>query len=317
MALTRRRVLAGMAMGASGALAQQAAQQTPAQPAPPIRAKQPSKPRTTPAVCLYSKQIVKVEYENLGMVLRDMGFDGCDLSVEPGGHVTPDQVTADLMRAIEAVNGVGLDVPILSTSIVAANDPNGRQLMGIAGFMQIPLIRPGYWRYNNAPDLDARLAEVQRDLMALASVARAYNIATCLHNRAGDYVGASIWDVNSIFRGIDPRWVGYDFDPGYAAEQSGIEGGAVALRLALPRTKAVTVKDFYWAKDGATWKAAGCPLGEGMVDWTAFFSALARVRFVGPISISMTYQPKDEINAIRRDLEFVRKQIAAAYPKAA
>jgi len=31
----------------------------------------------------------------------------------------------------------------------------------------------------------------------------------------------------------------------------------------------------------------------------------------------MIYQPKDEINAIRRDLEFVRKQIAAAYPKPA
>src|SRR6266700_3931284 len=130
MALTRRRVVAGMAMGAARAMAQQAPQQAP-QPTPPTRAKQPSKPRTTPAVCLYSKQIVKVEYENLGMVLRDMGFDGCDLSVEPGGHVTPEQVSSDLMRAIEAVNGVGLEVPILSTSIVSANDPNGRQLMGI------------------------------------------------------------------------------------------------------------------------------------------------------------------------------------------
>jgi sugar phosphate isomerase/epimerase len=297
-----------MAMGAAGALAQTA---------PPTRAKQPSKPRTSPAICLYSKQIVKVEYENLGMVLRDMGFDGCDLSVEPGGHVTPEQITSDLMRAIEAVNGVGLDVPILSTNIVNANDPNGRQLMGIAGFMQIPLIRPGYWRYNNAPDLEARLGEVQREMMMLASVARAYNIATCMHNMAGDYVGASIWDVNNIFRGIDPRWVGYDFDPGYATMQAGIEGGAVALRLALPRIKAVTVKDFYWAKEGGAWKATGCPLGEGMVDWTAFFSTLARVRFVGPISISMIYQPKDEINAIRRDLEFVRKQVAATYPKVA
>jgi L-ribulose-5-phosphate 3-epimerase len=315
MALTRRRVLAGLVMGAAGGLSQQTPQQAP-QPAPPTRAKQLSKPRTTPPVCLYSKQIAKVEYENLGMVLRDMGFDGCDLSVEPGGHITPEQISSDLMRAIEAVNGVGLDVPIISTSIVSASDPNGRQLMGIAGFMQVPLIRPGYWRYNNASDLDARLAEVQRDLMTLASVARAYNIATCLHNRAGDYVGASTWDVNGIFRGIDPRWVGYDFDPGYATQQDGIEGAAVALRLALPRTKAVTVKDMYWAKDGATWKATGCPLGEGMVDWGAFFGALARSRFVGPISISMAYQPKDEINAIRRDLEFVRKQIAAAYPLA-
>jgi len=297
-----------MATGAAGAVAQTA---------PPTRAKQPSKPRTMPEVCLYSKLIVKVEYENLGMVLRDMGFDGCDLSVEPGGHVPPEQASADLMRAIEAVNGVGLDVPILSTSIVSAADPNGRQVMGIAGFMQIPLIRPGYWRYGNAPDLDARLVEVQRDVMTLASIGRAYNIATCMHNMAGDYVGAALWDVNTIFRGIDPRWVGYDFDPGFATQQSGIEGAAVVLRMALPRIKAVTVRDFYWAKDGGAWKAVGCPLGEGMVDWSAFFAALARVRFVGPISISMSYQPKDEINAIRRDLEWVRKQIAAAYPKPA
>jgi len=311
MAVTRRRLLAGMALGAASALAQE--QAAPA--GPNIKARQPSKPRTTPAVCLYSKLIVKVEYENLGMVLRDMGFDGADLSVEPGGHITPDQVSSDLMRAIEAVNGVGLEVPILSTWIVNANDSNGRQVLGIAGFMQVPLIRPGYWRFNNATDLDARLMEVQRDLMMLASIGRAYNITTCFHNMVGNYVGAAIWDVNGLFRGVDPRWVGYDFDPGNATQQGGPEGSALTLRLALPRIKAVTVRDFYWAKDGGAWKAVGCPLGEGMVDWGAFFAALARVRFVGPVSIAMSYQPKDEINAIRRDLEFVRKQIAAAYPK--
>ena len=50
-----------------------------------------------------------------------------------------------------------------------------------------------------------------------------------------------------------------------------------------------------------------------MVDWPKFFAALARVRFVGPLTIEMRYQPKDELTAIRRDLEFVRKQIGAAY----
>jgi sugar phosphate isomerase/epimerase len=179
-------------------------------------------------------------------------------------------------------------------------------------------MRPGYWKYNNAPDPDARIGEVQRELMALASVARAYNIATCLHNMAGDYVGSAIWDTNTMIRGVDPRWVGYDFDPGYATQQGGTDGSSLALRLALARVKAVTVRDFYWAKDApGAWKATGCPLGEGMVDWTAFFANLARVRFVGPISISMAYQPKNDISAIRRDLEFVRKQVEAAYPKPA
>ena len=61
------------------------------------------------------------------------------------------------------------------------------------------------------------------------------------------------------------------------------------------------------------WKAAPCPLGEGMVDWRQFFTALARVRFVGPITIEVRYEAADELSAFRRDLDFVRKQIAAAY----
>jgi L-ribulose-5-phosphate 3-epimerase len=309
MGPTRRRILAGMA-GALGAVAQ-------TRGGAPTKPRVPAPPRTTPAVCLYSKILIKVEYDNLGMVLRDLGFDGCDLSVEPGGHVPPEQTGADLSRAIEACTGVGLDVPILTTSFLSGADQSARQTFAIAGFMGVPLFRPGYWKYNPAQEIEARLGEVQREMTALASAARAYNVATCIHNQAGDTVGGAIWDTNSILRGIDPRWVGYDFDPGAATEQSGTGGSLVALRLALPRLKAVTVTDFYWAKDaGGMWKPTPCPLGEGMVDWPRFFAMLGRARFAGPISIEMRYQPANEIAAIRHDLEFVRKQLAAAYPAA-
>ena len=40
-------------------------------------------------------------------------------------------------------------------------------------------------------------------------------------NGPADTVGASVWDVSGILRGIDPHWVGYDFDPGYATENGG------------------------------------------------------------------------------------------------
>jgi hypothetical protein len=131
------------------------------------------------------------------MVLRDLGFDGCDLAVVPGSHIPPEQANADLMRAIEAVSGVGLDVPIISTSVVSGNDPYGRQILGIAGFMGIGLFRPGYWKYGAAADLDVRLAEVQRDLLGLASVARAYNIAVAFPGNG--YRRAPPWDVNTKF----------------------------------------------------------------------------------------------------------------------
>src|SRR5437879_6430 len=112
MAISRRELLAGIAMAASGY-----AQETPP-PGPRVpRPRALPKPRTSPAVCLYSQQLIKVEFESLGMVLRDMGFDGCDLACLPGAHVPPERAGAELMRAIEAVAGAGLEETILTTGL--------------------------------------------------------------------------------------------------------------------------------------------------------------------------------------------------------
>ena len=126
-------------------------------------------------------------------------------------------------------------------------------------------------------------------------------------------MGEAIWDTNMIVRGMYPHAVGYDFDVGSATAEGGVGGWSVALRLALPRLKMVTARDFVWSKDTGTWKMTPCPLGEGMVDWPKFFAVLARARFVGPISIEMDYRPKDELAAMRHDVDFVRKQVNAAY----
>ena len=277
-----------------------------------------SKPRTKPPVCLYSKQLAKVEYEELGKVLRDLGFDGCDLSVEAGGHVLPEHAQADLVSAVEAVTGVGIDVPMITTAITSPADPHVQMVLALAGFMGVPLFRPGVWKYNGTSEIEARLAEVQRDIAGLAAIGRPDGMAMGVRNVAGDNVGGAIWDTNLIIRGMDPQWVGYGFDPGSATAAGGVDGWWVALRLALPRLKMVALNDFNWTKDtGGAWKATPCPLGEGMVDWSGFFATLARAKFTGPLSIEMAYRPAKELEAIRRDLEFVRKQVAAAYGNSA
>jgi sugar phosphate isomerase/epimerase len=301
MGLTRRQLLAAAAAGAGCA----AAQQYKAGGA---------KLRTKPPVCLYSKQLAKVEYDDLGKVLRDLGFDGCDLSVEPGGHVLPEHAQADLVRAVLAITDVGLDVPLFTTSITSPADPNIRLILGIGNFLGVPLFRPGVWKYNGTSEIEARLAQAQGEIAGLASLGRSAAMAMGLRNVAGDNVGSAIWDTNLIIRGLDPQSVGYDFDPGSATAAGGVDGWWVALRLALPRLKMVTLNDFNWTKDtGGAWKATPCPLGEGMVDWSRFFATLARVKFTGPLSLEMGYRPAKELEAIHHDLEFVRKQVAAAY----
>jgi sugar phosphate isomerase/epimerase len=300
MGLTRRQLLAGLAAGATAAPAQ-------------FRPGNGPKIRTVPAICLYSQVLIKIGYDELGPVLRSLGLDGCDLSVQPGGHVVPAQAPVDMMRSVEAITGVGLDVPIITTAYTSLADPTARNVLAICGEMGVPLFRTGVWKYG-AAEPEARLAEVQRDIMGLASLSRAVNMGMTIPNVAGENVGAATWDLNAIIRGIDPRAVGYSFDPGYALEEGGVGGASVALRLAGPKVKAVTVRDFTWARDGAgAWKPQPCPLGEGMVDWPRFFQTLARLKFVGPVTLPLDYHPQDELGAIRRDAAFVRKQIGAAY----
>ncbi len=271
------------------------------------------KARTSPPVCLYSQVLIKVPYPELGEILRGLGVDGCDLTVMAGGHVAPEQSAVDLMRAIEAITGVGLDVPVISTNYTNLADQTIRNVVAIAGEMGVPIFRSGQWKYPATGDIELRLAEVQRDISGLAAIARAVNMAVAIPNVAGENVGAAIWDTNLLIRGFDARTVGYDFDIGSAVAEGGAGGWSVALRLALPRIKMVTARDFVWKKEGGAWKPSPCPLGEGMVDWHKFFMALARARFTGPISLPLDYHPDDEIAAIGRDVQFLRKQISAAY----
>ncbi len=300
MGLTRRQVLAALAAGTSRAAAQ-------------FRRGNGPKVRSTPSVCLYSQVLIKIPYDDLGPVLRDLGLDGCDLTVMPGGHVNPAISSVDMMRSVEAITGVGLDVPVISTAYTSLADPTIRNVLAISGEMGVPLFRAGVWRYTAGMEVEARLAQVQRDIAGLASLARAVDMGMALQNVAGENVGQSIWDTNLLIRGMDPKTVGYDFDAGYATAEGGVGGWHVGLELALPRLKMLTARDFNWSKDGGSWKPVPCPLGEGMVDWTKIFAALAHRRFNGPVTLTVDYQPKDQLGAIRRDIDFIRKQIRAAY----
>jgi sugar phosphate isomerase/epimerase len=301
MPSTRRQLLAGIVGGVVRAGAQ-------------VRTGRGPKIRTTPAVCLYSQAVIKVPYDELGPILQGLGVDGCDLTVQQGGHVGLDNIGLHLMRAIEAITGVGLDVPVLSTAFTSLSNPVVQTVAAIAAEMGIPLLRTGTWDYNTASEPEARLLEVQRDLSGLAALARAAKLAFAVQNVAGEHIGAALWDLNLVMRGMDPAGIGWDYDIGYATEVGG--GGAWwnTLRLARPRLKMVSVRDFVWTKDASgAWKATPCALGEGMVDFARFFGALAQARFLGPISVGLDYSPKDEVGAIRRDVEFIKKQVSSAY----
>lgn len=307
--MTRRKAIA--ALGSSLALRAQ----NP--PAPGEEAKPKfgySAPqRSTPMLAVFSRNLARVPYAQLGEIAGQIGFEGVDLTVMIGGHVDPRVTSVDLIRAFESVRGANLDVPMITTSITTAAEPTAFPVLYLTGKSQVPLFRLGSWPYDDAMDIRRRLALVRGDLMQLIPLEQRSEICALFPNRAGAFVGESTWDAQSVIEGIDPRWVGHMFDPAEATAEGGAGGWEVALRVALPRLKAVGLQDFYWEKQGATWAMHKCALGEGMVDFGKFFSILAAAHFTGPISIAMDYKPKDEPGAMSKDLEFTRRAVQRAY----
>jgi len=272
--------------------------------------------RTTPMLCMFSGNMPKVHYAELGDIAAQIGFEGIDLTVLIGGHVDPRITNVDLIRAFESVRSSNLEVAMITTTINTPADPTAYPVLYLTGHSQIPIFRLGLWKYGQSGDIRQRLQQVRLELAQILVMAQRCGIAAAFPNRAGAFVGEAVWDTQSIIGEMDPRWVGYMFDPAEATAEGGLGGWEAALRLAIPRLRAVSLQDFYWAKSGDEWKMQKCPLGQGMVDWDKFFSILAAAHFTGPLSLAIEYEPKNVIGASSKDLEFARKHVEQAWSAA-
>jgi L-ribulose-5-phosphate 3-epimerase len=286
----------------AGAAPMGAAQSTPLKPV-----------GVRPQLCIFSKHLAKVPYTELGGIAKQLGFEGVDLAVRPGGHVEPQQVHVDLLRAIETIRDEGMDVPMITTGLVSATEPWALPILNIAGKSGVPYFKPGYWRYKPGDEIEGRVAQVRIDFAGLVQLGKHFNIAAGFHNHSGAYVGAAVWDIRTILSSLEPRWAGYYFDPGHATVEGGLGGWEISLRMVLRRMKMVALKDFYWEKRNGKWEVRWCPMGQGMVNWPVVFRAFAEAEFSGPLSLHVEYEPANELDAISRDLGFLKQQVAGAY----
>jgi L-ribulose-5-phosphate 3-epimerase len=273
---------------------------------------QAATPQNRPVLCLFSKHLPKLNYRELAHTLKQIGFDGVDLTVRAQGHVLPERVVEDLPRAAETIRGEGLAVAMITTGLTSASDPAARPTIETAGRLAVPFFKLGYWPYRDRDAIETRIGKVRREVTGLVALAKEHGVTAGFHNHSGMNVGAAVWDTREIIGDMDARSIGYYFDPCHAMAEGGEGGWRISLRMALERVKMVAIKDFYWEKRAGKWKMEMCPLGEGMVRWPEFFAMLAAAGFQGPISMHAEYEPVDEA-AIARDFAFLRKQVDGAY----
>ena len=195
-------------------------------------------------LCFFSKPAPQLSWHELAQSAKRAGFGGIDLTVRRGGHVLPERVAEDLPKAVAAIRGEGLEVPMITTELLSADHPTAEPVVSTAGKLSIPYMKPGYYRYHFA-DVRKELEQAGGQFRGLARLAQEHGVQVGYHNHSG-YIGAPIWDMARVMDELDPKWAGYYFDLQHATSEGGVAGWRIAANLVMPRVKMLAVKDFYW-----------------------------------------------------------------------
>jgi len=240
-------------------------------------------------LCIFSKHLQWLEYNEMARAAAKLGFDGVALTVRPGGHVEPDRAETDLPKAVGEIRKAGTEVCMLTTAITDPADPNTESILKTASQLGIRYYRLGYMRYNQQEDIMLQLESLRPKIAELAQMNEHYKIFGGNHNHTENYVGGSIWDTGELMKGLNPAWIGFQFDTGNAIREGAEGTWRTNARYAAAKIKMLAVKtDAIWQKQA--WKNGQLNRSENLPvmtpdDFHWFFKMIIEQQISGPLSV--------------------------------
>jgi len=286
-------------------------------------------------IVYFSKHLQWLDWEHMAETTKELGFDGVDVTVRQGGHVEPGRVQEDLPKVAKIVRQAGLTIPMITAGIVDVESPDAEAIIRTASEAGITRYRWGWFSWSDnkkEPDLSNfhatierpsgllidvpdRLAQLKKRVSRLSALNEKYRICAMYHNHSGAMVGASVWDLWALIKDFDTRWVSSNFDIGHATVEGGLGGWVNSTRLMAPFMRGVAIKDFKWGRNAkGQWEPQWCPLGEGMVNFPAYFAMLKQANFSGPVQLHTEY-PLGGVDTGAKTLTMDKAQVLATIGK--
>lgn len=240
------------------------------------------------SVHIFSKHLQFLDYKSLGEMAAEMGFAGVDLTVRPNGHVLPENVSTDLPKAVDAIRKSGADCEMITTTIESMNNPLDLAVLESAAAANISYYRSNWLKYKDDVSMEASLLFYQDEIKKLGEFNQKVGLVGCYQNHAGTYIGASYWEIQKLLTTVNPDFFGVQFDVRHAM----VEGGnswVNGLKLLHENIKVIVLKDYKWEKVNGKWTIVNTPIGEGMVDFDAYFKLLKKYQLKPPVSLHLEY----------------------------
>jgi L-ribulose-5-phosphate 3-epimerase len=240
-------------------------------------------------ICAFSKLFQFLDYNQLSEVFAAAGLDGIDLTVRPGGHVEPDRVKTDLPKAVEAAKKNGVQVYMMTSAITDADNKLNQEVLKTAADLGVKYYRTGYLDYDYSKTIPDNMDNARKILEKLAL----FNEKTGIHGAYQNHhqqprIGSPVWDLWTILKDIDPEWMSCQYDIWHAVIE-GYSSWSNGLRLLSPYIKTRCIKDFTWIDQNGKKIPEAVPLGEGLIDFDAYFVLLNELKLKGDTSLHIEY----------------------------
>lgn len=267
-------------------------------------------------VFVFSKHLQFLDYRGMARTAAEIGFEGVDLTVRPGGHVQPERIDRDLPGAVEAIREAGLAAETITTGLTHPDGTRAREFLQTAKRCGIRQYRIGMSRYRLSHPIEAQLEDWVGGISGLGAVNRDIGITGAVQNHSRFFLGGLIWDLWEAVRKTDKRYLGCHYDASHAVAEAAVSW-SVGFHLLKPRITALIVKDFEFTQSASGLNRRWVPLGTGKVPWEQFWPMVRDAGLNVPVILHMEYGDRDDpqqmIEFLRHDLQTLRSMLAGTW----
>ena len=276
--------------------------------APSLHAKTIGNKRRNP-LSVFTKPLQMLSYDDLADVIAELGFDGIEGTIRPGGQITPEQVPDELPKMMAALRKRKLEMTIMASGVNDARDKLSVRQLEVAAKLGIKRYRMKYFKYDLKRPVAKQLNEIRPQLKDLVAVNKALGLQAVYQNHSGrNYVGAPLWDLWLLVKEHSVEHLAVALDTGHTTVE-GTNSWPIQANLLRPHLGALYVKDYTWIEN----KKTNVPLGRGNVD-SGYPKRLLKSGYTGPVNLHVEYlkpfskeNVPNQIAAIKRDLVVLRK----------
>jgi len=201
-------------------------------------------------IAIFEKVFEGLSYKELADAVVQIGADGVEATIRPGGHIEPEAAADEVPKMAEAMRDRGKRITIAATHIRSVQEPHTTSLLRTLKSVGITHYRMGHLYLQLDQPMLAQVSSYASQLRELAALNKEVGIQGLYQNHAGSskrrgYLGALGWDAALMLKGIDPDALGMAFDTRHLIKDTG-SSWRVAVQVCKPHIRSIYIKDGIW-----------------------------------------------------------------------